>query len=204
MNCCSGNFQLFFLDLVSTALGNAALVKAKRFPIPYQVAVRRRSSAWTRTRTHWRRRRRVPVMNFCLSPTGTGPLASSRACQLPARSKVGPGTRKLRTVAKACATKPWPALTSRDAWWIRPSARKPVSCPLIVPKRHSYVDWAFSIKIVAVTNRKTPSMTNNLHPMPISNGLVRLTGSQKRLTQHEGWPCFVSQFLGCADCWHPF
>lgn len=127
VKCCSGHFQLIFLGLASTTLADGALAKAKSFPPHSQVAVRRRTSAWTRTRTRWRRQRRVPAMSFSPSPMATGQLASSRARQLPAHRKVGPGIGRLRSVAKVWATKPWPALTSRDAWWIRPSVRKPVS-----------------------------------------------------------------------------
>lgn len=145
-------FSIFF-GLASSLKADGALANAKTFPCPSQVAVRRRTSVWTRTRTRWRRPSRVPAVTFCPSPMGTGPIASSQARQLPAHSKVGPDIGRRRNAAKACATKLWRAWTSRDAWWIQLCVRQLVrsflwllNTPIVI------VQFCFYIKNVATKN----------------------------------------------------
>lgn len=78
-----------------------------------QVAVKRRSIAWTQS---WNRRRLVPVMRFCPSPMGTGLPAFSLIPRQQEPWRAGRASGKERSVAKAYDTELWPAWTSGDVW----------------------------------------------------------------------------------------
>lgn len=157
----SGSTLLWALPALSSVLHPPCRLtlhepKLRVSPFASQVAVRRRTSAWTKTCTHWRRPRRVPAMSFCRSPLGTGPIASSQARQLPALWKVGPDIGRGRSAAKVCATKLLPALTSRDAWWIPPCVRKPVSRFLWLLRTGIVVSFVSKWKMLPQRKKDTP------------------------------------------------
>lgn len=96
-------------------------------PSPAQDAARRRSAAWMRSCTPWRRWRRVLVTSSCLSRTGTGRRAFCRIAPPTVPSRAGWAAGRWRSVVKVCASEPWPASTSGDTWLNPLSAHKQVS-----------------------------------------------------------------------------